>query len=54
MELAQWRPFGREFSTLRRDMDDLWSRFIGETSPQKRVYGDWYLQWIYRKQKMVS
>ena len=42
MELAQWRPFGREFSTLRRDMDDLWSRFIGETSPQKRVYGDWY------------
>ena len=42
MELVPWRPFGREFITLRREMDDLWSRFIGETSPQRRASGEWY------------
>ena len=30
MELAPWRPFG-ELSSLRREMDKLWDRSLGET-----------------------
>ena len=29
MDLTPWRPFG-EIGRLRREMDDLWSRFFGE------------------------
>jgi HSP20 family protein len=31
MELMPWRPFG-EIRRLRRDIDDLWRRFFGETA----------------------
>ncbi|MDY6881606.1 MAG: Hsp20/alpha crystallin family protein [Thermodesulfobacteriota bacterium] len=30
MELMPWKPFG-EVSSLRREMDDLWNRFLGKT-----------------------
>lgn len=30
MELTPWRPYG-EIGRLRRDIDDLWRRFFGET-----------------------
>ena len=31
MDIVPWRPFG-ELGGLRREMDDLWNRFLGETS----------------------
>ncbi|MEW6594116.1 MAG: Hsp20/alpha crystallin family protein [Thermodesulfobacteriota bacterium] len=30
MELVPWKPFG-ELRTLRKEMDDLWNRFMGES-----------------------
>jgi HSP20 family protein len=41
MELVPWRPF-REVGTLRREMDELWNRFFGETR-LPRVFGR---EWI--------
>ncbi|MDY6856598.1 MAG: Hsp20/alpha crystallin family protein [Thermodesulfobacteriota bacterium] len=41
IEVVQWRPYGIEFSNLRKEMDDLWRRFIGETAPARSVSGEW-------------
>lgn len=41
MELVPWRPFGRELGTLRREMDDLWSRFFGERPFARRLTEEW-------------
>jgi HSP20 family protein len=41
MELTPWRPFGRELGTLRREMDDLWSRFFGERPLAGRLAEEW-------------
>ncbi|MDY7038983.1 MAG: Hsp20/alpha crystallin family protein [Thermodesulfobacteriota bacterium] len=40
MELMPWRPFGT-LGTLRREMDDIWDRFFGETSLAKTMKGEW-------------
>jgi HSP20 family protein len=41
MELTPWRPFGKELSSLRREMDRMWDRFMGET-PFPRIFrGEW-------------
>ena len=40
MELVPWRPF-RGVSTLRREMDDLWSRFLGETPFSRTFTEEW-------------
>lgn len=37
MDLVPWKPFG-EVGTLRKEMDDLWNRFMGE-SPFGRFMG---------------
>jgi len=42
MELVPWRPFGGELSSLRREMDSLWNRFIGETPLTRRITGEWW------------
>ena len=42
MELVPWRPFGGELSSLRREMDDLWRRFFGETPLARRVTEEWW------------
>ena len=31
MDLVSWRPFRGELSSMRREMDELWNRFFGET-----------------------
>ena len=41
MELAIWRPFG-ELSSLRREMDRLWDRSLGET-PFARTFTESWL-----------
>jgi HSP20 family protein len=41
MQLAPWRPFGRELGSLRREMDDLWNRFFGETPLARRFAEEW-------------
>ena len=41
MELVPWKPFG-ELTSLRREMEDLWRRFFGETS-LLRPFGDEWL-----------
>jgi HSP20 family protein len=41
MELLPWRPFGRELSTLRKEMDDLFSRLFGEFPLVRRVGVEW-------------
>ena len=41
MELIPWRPFGREISTLRREMDDLFGRFFGEFPLTRRRTEGW-------------
>lgn len=41
MELTPWRPFGRELGSLRREMDRIWDRFMGEM-PLSRIFkGEW-------------
>ncbi len=40
MELVPWRPF-RELGTLRREMDNLWNRFFGETSMPSVFSQEW-------------
>jgi HSP20 family protein len=41
MELVPWRPFGKELSTLRREMDDLFGRFFGEFPLARRMAEEW-------------
>jgi len=41
MELVPWRPFGRELSTLRKEMDDLWTRFFGESPLARKWAEEW-------------
>lgn len=40
MELVPSRPFG-ELRTLRREMDELWNRFFGETRLPKVIGEEW-------------
>jgi HSP20 family protein len=40
MQLIPWRQFG-PLGSLRRDMDDLWDRFFGETPLAKTMKADW-------------
>jgi HSP20 family protein len=42
MDLAPWRPFGGELSSLRREMDSLWNRFFGETPSLRRFAEEWW------------
>jgi len=42
MELVPWRPFGEEIGSLRREMDNIWNRFFGETPLARRVAGEWW------------
>jgi HSP20 family protein len=41
MDLVPWRPFGKELSTLRREMDDLFGRFFGEFPLARRMAEEW-------------
>lgn len=40
MDLVPWRPL-EEVSRLRREMDDLWSRFFGKTTFPRLVSEEW-------------
>jgi len=40
MELVPWRPFG-EVSSVRREMDRLWNRFLGETPLARTLTDEW-------------
>jgi HSP20 family protein len=40
MELVPWRPFSG-LSSFRKEMDDLWSRFIGDLPTVRRFEGEW-------------
>ena len=40
MELVPWRPFG-EISPFRKEMNDLWSRFFGETPLARGLTEEW-------------
>ena len=40
MDLVPWKPFG-EVSSLRKEMDNLWSNFLGETSSPGSVSQEW-------------
>jgi HSP20 family protein len=40
MELVPWRP-SRELSSLRREMDSLWSRFFGESRIPRLFEEEW-------------
>ena len=40
MDLVPWRPSG-ELTSLRREMDKLWNRFLGETSFPGFVSQEW-------------
>jgi len=42
MEIIPWRPPGGEFGSLRREMDDLWRRFFGETPLTRRAGEEWW------------
>lgn len=42
MEIIPWRPFGEELGSLRREMDDLWRRFFGETPLARRTGEEWW------------
>ena len=42
MDLVPWRPFSEEISSLRREMDNLWNRFFGETPLARRLTEDWW------------
>ena len=42
MELIPWRPFGGELSSLRREMDNLWSRFFGESTLARVLGEEWW------------
>ena len=40
MELMPWRPLG-ELSSVRREMDRLWNRFLGETPFARTAAEEW-------------
>lgn len=40
MRLVPWRPFG-ELSSFRREMDDLWNKFLGETPFARESRARW-------------
>ncbi len=40
MELTPWRPLG-ELSSVRKEMDRLWDRFLGESSFLRKGEKDW-------------
>lgn len=40
MEIVPWRPFG-EVSSLRKEMDNLWNNFLGETSLPRSIAQEW-------------
>lgn len=42
MDLVPWRPFSEELSSLRREMDNLWNRFFGETPLARRLTEEWW------------
>jgi hypothetical protein len=39
MELVPWRPFSG-LGSLRKEMDDLWNRFIGDLPTVRRFEGE--------------
>jgi HSP20 family protein len=41
MELVPWRPFERELSPFRRDIEDLWSRFFSEAPFIRAFKEEW-------------
>ncbi len=41
MDLMPWKP-SREITSLRREMDNLWSRFLGDTTFPKMTTEDWW------------
>ncbi len=41
MELVPWRPFGRELSSFRSEMDRLWNSFFGETAFSRSPTEEW-------------
>ena len=41
MELVPWRPL-RGVSTLRREMDDIWNRFLGEIPFSRAITEEWW------------
>ena len=40
MELMPWKPFG-EPSSIRKEMDNLWNRFLGDTPFARRFREEW-------------
>ena len=40
MDIIPWKPFG-EVSSLRREMDNLWNNFLGDTSFPSSISRDW-------------
>jgi len=40
MEIIPWKPFG-EVSSLRKEMDNLWNSFLGETAFPRSFSNDW-------------
>ena len=42
MEIIPWRPFGREITPFRREMDDLWRRFFGEMPLARTFAEEWW------------
>ena len=40
MELMPWKPFG-EPSSIRKEMDNLWNRFLGDTPFGRRFREEW-------------
>ena len=42
MDLVPFRAFDRELSSLRREMDDVWRRFFGETPLVRGFTEEWW------------
>ena len=40
MELVPWKPFG-ELTSLRKEMENLWNRFLGESPALRTFREDW-------------
>ena len=41
MELIPWRPFGRELDIMKREMDDVFVRFLGDFPLARRAGVEW-------------